>query len=203
MSANYLARLTTWGGEATVFIQEEEGRLFRYFIDEDGVQRDAVYISPDDVEMLGRFIQSEYTDWIVVDADEALGFKEGKAIECSEPIDTEGFWNPHPSGPFDGEPTKSLTEATPQPDTSQTKTAHNEADDSAKKRICLGQWQGMQAFWGYSEEYEEDGLSLCANGEETGWYSEDDLIGLLYRVGSMGCYYLIFEGQHGTTFLHL
>ena len=94
MSANYMVKLTTWGGEATVFIQEEEGQLFRYFIDEDGVQRDALYVNPDDTDTLWCFIQSEYTDWIVLDADEELGFEDGQAIECSEPMDTERFWTP-------------------------------------------------------------------------------------------------------------
>lgn len=77
-----------------MFIQEEDGRLVRYFLDEDGVHRRGLRIDPGDVDTLRLFIQSEYTEWIVDDADEELGFEVGDTIECLQPIDTEHLWEP-------------------------------------------------------------------------------------------------------------
>jgi len=91
MSIYYVARLTSCEG-STVFIQEEEGRLVRYFLDEDGVHRSGLRIDPGDVDTLRLFIQSQYSKWIVDDADDELGFGRGDTIECLQPIDTKHLW---------------------------------------------------------------------------------------------------------------
>ena len=72
------------------------------------------------------------------------------------------------------------------------------SDDEAESlhRIELGAWHGLKAYWGYSKGYDCEGLTVCdGNGEEIGFYSDGDLDLLLYRFGSMGCYYLIFRGD--------
>jgi hypothetical protein len=68
--------------------------------------------------------------------------------------------------------------------------------NSNNDHIELGRWQGMTAYWGYNEDYDEEGLLLIEKERELGFYSGGEgLLALLYRVGSMGCYYLIFRGN--------
>jgi hypothetical protein len=69
-----------------------------------------------------------------------------------------------------------------------------EYGESLEKRVELGRWSGMVALWGYSKDHDEEGLALLAEtGEEIDFYSEPDLDRLLCRVGSMGCYYLVYS----------
>ena len=70
-----------------MFIQKEEGQLFRYFIDEDGVQRNTFTSAQMTRRTLRLFIESEYSDWIVTDADEELGLmaKNSLAKRHSKP----------------------------------------------------------------------------------------------------------------------
>lgn len=61
-------------------------------------------------------------------------------------------------------------------------------------RIELGSWHDLKACWGYSKDHDAEGLMLCdQDGDDIDFYSEGDLDGVLCRVGSMGCYHLIFS----------
>lgn len=58
----------------------------------------------------------------------------------------------------------------------------------------LGAWNGIRAAWGYSEDYDEEGLTISYPDGDDDFYGPDDLYGLLYRVGSLGCWHLLFSG---------
>lgn len=75
-----------------------------------------------------------------------------------------------------------------------------EDGSGASGLIHLGTWHDLEAWWGYSEEHDEDGLLLRdQGGEEVGFYSDGDLDRLLCRVGSMGCCYLVYSGKAWET----
>ena len=64
-------------------------------------------------------------------------------------------------------------------------------------RIVLGTWNGITAYWGYNDDYEEEGLTLCDEDDEADeFFSDhwDEMMKLLYKIGSMGFYYLIYSG---------
>lgn len=65
-----------------------------------------------------------------------------------------------------------------------------------RDRVVLGRWHDMTAYWGYNDEYDEVGLTLCdEDGEELYYYPDDieELATMLCNIGSMGCYYLIYK----------
>ncbi len=54
----------------------------------------------------------------------------------------------------------------------------------------LGTFAGYTAYWGYSEDYDDDGLIV-----DNAFYTEGDLLRFLYRFGSLGTYYLIYASD--------
>ena len=58
-------------------------------------------------------------------------------------------------------------------------------------------FDGLQAVWGYSLDYEDEGLMVyeIETGAEVHWFPHDDLIPALERFGSYGIWKLIFQGK--------
>ena len=62
-------------------------------------------------------------------------------------------------------------------------------------------FDGLQAVWGYSLDYEDEGLMVyeIETGAEVHWFPHDDLIPALERFGSYGIWKLIFQGKEWET----
>jgi hypothetical protein len=95
MSANYIIRLRNWECSASVCIQEHDNQLIRYFIDEDGVDTMLLDIPSADLELLNKFIVSEYGGWFVVDSGDVDFLQDGMEVPElpeEEIMDTSHLW---------------------------------------------------------------------------------------------------------------
>jgi len=54
----------------------------------------------------------------------------------------------------------------------------------------LGTFAGFTAYWGYYEDYDEDGLIV-----DDDFYAEGELLRFLCRFGSLGAYHLIYASD--------
>ena len=87
-----------------------------------------------------------------------------------------------------------------QPDSDDPEPTSDDEETESPWRIELGSWHDLKACWGFIEVHDQEGLMLCdQEGEEIGFYSESDLDRMLSRVGSMGCYFLIFSTEEWQT----
>ncbi len=54
----------------------------------------------------------------------------------------------------------------------------------------LGTFAGYTAYWGHSEDYDDDGLIV-----DDAFYAEGELLPFLYRFGSLGAYQLLYASD--------
>ena len=66
--------------------------------------------------------------------------------------------------------------------------AKNRKKTESKQK--LGTFAGYTAYWGYSEDYDDEGLMV---GHD--FYRSGDLFRFLYRFGSLGAFRLIYESD--------
>ncbi len=65
--------------------------------------------------------------------------------------------------------------------------------------VELGTWNGIRATWGHNEDYDEEGLTISYPDGDHDFYTPDDLARFVCRVGSLGCWYLIYSGTAWQT----